>query len=85
MLYKGNGIKTNIVLAEQYFHMSADKGNPKYMFYYGIIMISKPFVPLNLTKGAKYIKMAAKKGVVDAMSMYGAMLFLGIGVKKKYY
>ena len=80
MLKNGEGTMQDISEATRLFKIAADKGNNKFAMHNYALIIRDEY--RDFQTSAKYSKMAADLGEVNAMNNYGAALKQGIGVEK---
>ncbi|OHT03100.1 hypothetical protein TRFO_29572 [Tritrichomonas foetus] len=81
MLQDGTGIGQNLARAEILYQKAAKHGNDPYSMYAFATILEKKE---SFGRSARYYKMAADKGVIEANVAYGRMLETGLGVDRNY-
>lgn len=81
-LKKGEGVKKDIVLAEEYLRRSANLGYSYAQVNYGYTLLEVNPTLQRINEGLHYIKLAMNQGDADAYYTYGILLMNGDFVAK---
>jgi TPR repeat protein len=78
-LLNGEGVERDLVEAAKYFKKSADQGNDKGQYEYGLRLKYGEGVQTSLREAARYFKLSADQGNSKAQRSYGTCLRHGHG------